>query len=135
VEGRVVAISNVDAVAAILGVLIAGAVLVGSVFGFRNAFTYSFENSRLEIRILGVAIRRVSFSDIDQIEVIPFTALVPLSPSFRWDAFISWKWCGYHKRVVIIKTQSGVLKKIIVSPQDPEAFANSLRAVFSSSGS
>ena len=125
--GTVAAISSTDAVAAVVAILIAGAVMLGSMYGFRYAFTYALENSRIDIRILGVTVRRVPFSDIDHVEVIPFAALVPFSRSFRWDAFFSWKWCGYNKRVVAIKRRTGLVKRIIVSPEDPEAFARSLQ--------
>lgn len=128
------AISGTDAVAAVVAILLAGAVLLGSMYGFRYAFTYRLENSRLDIRILGVTVRRVPFSDIDHIEVVPFAALVPFSRSFRWDAFFSSKWCGYNKRVVAIKRRTGLVKRIIVSPGDPEAFANSLKVASSGTG-
>lgn len=48
------AISGTDAVAAVVAILLAGAVLLGSMYGFRYAFTYRLENSRLDIRILGL---------------------------------------------------------------------------------
>jgi hypothetical protein len=126
----VAAISNTDAIAAVAAILLAGAVFIGSIFGFRDAFTYALGNSSLDIRILGLTVRRVPLSDISHVEVVPFTALIPFCRSFRWDAFFSWKWCGYNKRVVAIKRRTGLVNGIIVSPRDPEAFANSLRAAF-----
>jgi len=130
----VAAISVTDAVAAVAAILIAGAVLLGSMYGLRHAFSYTLENSKLDIRIFGVTARRVPFSDIDHVEVIPFAVLVPFSGSFRWDVFFSWKWCGYNKRVVVIKRRTGLMKRIIVSPGDPEAFANSLGVAFRGTG-
>ena len=120
--------SGADAVAAIVGIVIAVIVVLGSVYGLRHAISYSLQNSSLEIRLLGVTVRRVPFSDIDHVEIISFASLVPLSRSFRPDLFISLKWCGYRERVVAIRKRSGLVRQIIVSPEDPEAFASSLRA-------
>ncbi len=116
-----------DVVAALIGVVTAAVVILGSAYGLRHAISYSSQNSSLNIRMLGVTVRRVPFADIDYVEVIPFASLVPLSRSFRSDLFISLKWCGYRKRVVAIRKRTGLVKRIIVSPEDPEAFASLLR--------
>jgi len=75
--------------------------------------------------MLGLTIRRVSFSNIDKVEVVSFKFL-PIGPSFRRDLFISLKWCAYRERVVAIRTRTGLIKRIIVSPGEPEAFASML---------
>jgi hypothetical protein len=126
--GTVAANSSTDAVAAVVAILIAGAAMLGSMYGLRHAFTYALENLRLDIRILGFTVRRLHFSDIDHVEVIPFDALVPFSRSFRWDVFFSWKYSGYESRVIAITRRTGLVKRIIVSPRDPEQFSNLLRA-------
>jgi hypothetical protein len=69
----------------------------------------------------------VPFSDIDHVEVIPFASLVPLTRSFRPDLFVSWKWCGYREKVVAITKRTGLVKRVIISPGDPEEFASLLR--------
>jgi hypothetical protein len=110
--------------AAIVG---AAVVIIWIFYGVKHVFRYPLQDSGLDIRILGVTVRHVPFSDIDRVEVIPFAALVPFSGSFRWHAFYSWGLCGFRKRVVLITRRTGFVKQIIVSPRDPEAFANSLR--------
>ncbi|MGB2590647.1 MAG: hypothetical protein WA530_01730 [Candidatus Acidiferrum sp.] len=133
-EKTVAAINRADAIG-VAAAIVAGAVVVIWIFyGLKHVFTYPLADSRMDIRILGVTIRHVPISDIDRVEVIPFAALVPFSRSFRWDAFFSWKWCGYNKRVVAIKRRTGLVKRIIVSPGDPEAFANSLKVASSGIG-
>ncbi len=123
-----------DVVAALIGVVTAAVVILGGAYGLRHAISYSSQNSRLDIRMLGVAVRRVPFSDIEHVEVIPFASLVPLSRSFRPDLVISLKWCGYRDRVVAIRRRTGLVKRIIVSPEDPEAFASLLRGVSGRAG-
>ena len=119
--------SRTDAIG-VAAAIVAGAVVIIWIFyGLKHVFTYPVQDSRMDIRMLGVTVRHVPFSDIDRVEVIPFASLVPLSRSFRPDFFMSWKWCGYNKTVVAIKRRTGLVKRIIVSPQDSEAFARSLQ--------
>ncbi len=118
--------SGMDVFAAISGLAIAAVVVLGSAYGLRHAISYSLQSSSLDIRVLGMTIKRVSFSDMDHVEVISFKSLIPIGPSFRRDLFISLKWCGYRARVVAIRRRTGVIKQIIVSPEDPETFASIL---------
>lgn len=118
--------SGVDVLAAIFGLAIAAVVALGSAYALRHAISYSLQSSSLDIRMLGMTIRRVPFSDIDHVEVVSFKSLIPLSPSFRRDLFISMKWCGYRARVVAIRTRTGLIKRIIISPEDPETVAGIL---------
>lgn len=115
-----------------LGAVSAGAAVVLVVlwirYGLRRVFSYPFRGPGLAIQAWGVTVRYVPLSDIDGVEVIPFGALVPFSPSFRWDAFLAWKWCGYSRTVVCIKRRAGWVKCLIVSPEQPDAFAASLVA-------
>jgi hypothetical protein len=126
--GEVIMINNnTDAIGVAAAILAGVVVVIWILFGLKRAFTYPLQDSRMDIRFFGVTIRRVPFSDIDNVEIIPFAALVPLSRSFRPDLFISQKWCGYNKRVVAIKRRTALFKQIIVSPTDPVTFASSLR--------
>ena len=111
-------------VAAILGCAV---VVLWIIYGLKRVFKYSLDGSILKVRILGVTVERVPFSDIEYVEIIPFRSLVLFSRSFRPDLFISRKLCGYNKRVVAIKRRTGLVKRIIVSPQDPEGFVSSLK--------
>lgn len=119
--------SRTDIIGLTSAILGATAVIVWILYGLKHALTYPLQDSRMDIRILGVTVRRVPFSDIAQVEVIPFASLVPLTRSFRPDLFVSLKWCGYRKRVVAIRRRTGLVKRIIVSPQNPEAFAGLLK--------
>jgi len=127
----VAVISRTDAIGVVAAIVAGAVVIIWIFYGLKHVFTYPLQASRMDIRLLGVTVRHVPFSDIDHVEVIPFSALVPFSRSFRWDAFVSWKWCGYNKRVLAIRRRSGLARRIIVSPEDPEAFANSLKAALS----
>jgi hypothetical protein len=118
--------SGMDLFAAISALAIAAVVVLGSAYGLRHAISYSLQSSSLDIRMLGVPVSRVSFSDIDHVEVVSFKALIPIGPSFRRDLFVSLKWCGYRERLVAIRRRTGLIKRIIVSPEDPEAFASIL---------
>ena len=128
------AISHADAIGLAAAIVAGVVVLIWIFYGIKHVFTYRLQDSSMDIRILGVTIRHVPVSDIDRVEVIPFAALVPFSRSFRWDAFFYWKWCGYNQTVVAIKRRTGLVKRIIVSPRDPEAFADSLKAASSGIG-
>ncbi len=94
-------------------------------FGLKRIFTYPLHDSTVDIRLLGITIQRLPLSNIDNIEVIPFAALLPFSRSFRPDLFISQRWCGYNKQVVAIKIHKGLIKRIIISPSDPLGFVTS----------
>lgn len=119
---------------AFIAILVALAVVLGVVYGLRRAFSYTIHDSKLSIVLLGVTVRRVAFSDIEQVEVVPFAALLPFSGSFRWDVFFSWKWCGYNPKVVAIRRRTGLVKGIIVSPNDPEGFTSLLKAASPEAG-
>jgi hypothetical protein len=122
-------ISNYTNIIGITAAIFASAVvIIWILFGLKHGFTYPLQDSRMDVRFLGVTIRRVPFSDIDNVEIISFAALVPLSRSFRPDLFFSMKWCGYNKRVVAIKRHTGLVKRIIISPADPLTFVSSLKA-------
>ena len=119
--------SGTDAVAAIIGIIIAVLVILGGAYGLRHAISYSMQNSHLAIRLLGITVQRVPFSHVDRVEVIPFTSEVPLTRSFRADMFVSLKWCGYREKVVAITKRTGLVKRVIVSAEDPDEFASFLR--------
>jgi len=115
-----------------LGVLIAifaaTAVVVSvPIYGLRLALKYSVTSLALEIRLLGLTMCRVQLSDIESVEVVPFAALVLISPSFRKDLFFSQHWNAYRSRVVAIKRRSGLIRRITISPADPEQFSKLIR--------
>lgn len=116
-----VAISRSDTIA-LVGAVVSATVLVGWIFsGLKSVFTYRLQDSKLYIRIFKVPVRRVPLSDIDSVEVIPFGALL-------WVPYLnSLKFNGYRKWVVAIKLRKGLVRSIIISPENPEAFASSLR--------
>ncbi|MGA3011488.1 MAG: hypothetical protein ABSD72_14615 [Terracidiphilus sp.] len=124
-----IAINNsTDAVAAVGAVLLGGLTVLAGMYGFRHFITYSSLDSRLDVRVFGTSVCKVLLSEIEQVEVIPFSALVPFTRSFRWDVFFSQKLCGYRSRVVAIKRRTGLIKRIIISPSDPDRFSDLLRA-------
>ena len=115
-------------VADTFGVLVAlfaaaAIVILGPIYGSRYALNYSLTNSALEIRLLGLAVRRVRLSDIESVEVIPFSALILISPSFRRDLFLAQRWNAYRKRIIAIKRRSGLIRGITISPEDPDEFS------------
>ncbi len=120
-------ISNHGDTIGIAGAIFAAAVvIIWFLFGLKHAFTYPLQDSRMDIRFLGVTIQSIPLSNIDNIEIISFAALLLFSRSFRPDLFFSQKWCGYNKQVVAIKKHTGLIKRIIISPADPLTFASSL---------
>jgi hypothetical protein len=119
--------SGTDAIGVAAAIVAGAVVIIFILYGLKHVITYCLRDSRMDIRILGVTVQRVPFSDVEHVEVIPFASLVPLSRSFRPDLFISVKWCGYNRKVVAVTKRSGLIKRIIISPRDPESFAKSLR--------
>jgi len=116
-----------DLLWAFIAILVALAVVLGVVYGLKHAFSYRIKDSKLSIVMLGLTVQRVGFSDIERVEVVPFAALLPFSGSFRCDVFLSWKWCGYRKRLVLITRRAGLVKRIIISPEEPERFTTLLK--------
>lgn len=119
---------------ALIAIVVVVVVVLGVVYSLRYAFTYAVHGSELSIVILGLTVQRLSLSDIECVEVIPFAALLPFSRSFRRDAFFSWKWCGYRRRVVAIRRRAGLIKGIIISPEGPERFSGLLKVVSPEAG-
>jgi len=101
----------------------AAVVIIGPIYGLRYVLNYSVTSLALEIRLLGLTVYRVRLSDIESVEVIPFAALVLISPSFRRDLFFAQKWNAYRKRVIAIKRRSGLIRGITISPEDPDEFS------------
>jgi len=116
-----------DLVWAFIAIVVVLAVVLTAVFSLRHAFSYTIQDSKLSITTLGLTVQRVPVSDIERVEVVPFSAMLPFSRAFRWDVFFSWKWCGYRRRVVAIRVRTGLVKGIIISPEEPERFASLLR--------
>jgi hypothetical protein len=118
-----------DAIGISAAVLATVAGIMWIVYGLRHAFSYPLRDSRMDIRILGLTVQHIPFSDIEKIEVIPFSSLVPLSYSFRWRYLVSLKWCGYSRNVIAIRRKNGWVKEIVISPDDPEAFVRTMKRV------
>ena len=116
--------------AAILGV---AAVILWCVYGLRHVFQYSIEKSAVDIRVLGFTCRRLPFSDIERVEVIPFASLIPFNRSFRADLLFAQKLSGFSKRLVAIKKRTGV-RHIIISPEDPDGFSSQLKNASAKAG-
>jgi hypothetical protein len=120
--------NRADAIGLAVAIVAVAVVIIWILYGLKRVFTYGMRDSTMEIRVFGTTVQRVLFSDIERVEVIPFLSLVPLTRSFRPDLFISLKWCGYNKTLVAVKRHSGLIKRIIISPENPEALASSLKA-------
>ena len=117
-----------DALAAAVAFLAAVSVIVTvPVYGLRRALKYSLTSSALEIRLLGIIVRRVWLSDIATVEVVPFAALIPSSHSFRTDLLFTQKWNAYRSSVIAIKRRSGLIRGITISPEDPEQLSSLIR--------
>ncbi len=114
---------------ALLGALFAAAAVVITVpiYGLRHALKYSLTSSALKIHLLGLTVRQVLLSDIESVEVVPFAALILISPSFRRDLFFAQRWNAYRSRVIALKRRSGLIKTITISPEDPDRFAILIR--------
>jgi len=123
-----VTIGSKDTLAAAVAFFVAVAVIITvPVYGLRRALKYSLASSALEIRLFGLIVCRVRLSDIDGVEVVPFAALIPISPSFRRDLFFAQRWNAYRNRIIAIKRRSGLIRGITISPEDPEQFSNLVR--------
>jgi len=113
------------------GILFALAALAAGMYGFRQAFDYQLRGPSLVISLLGITVRTVAIPDINDVEVVPFSSLIPLSRQFRWDLLISHKLCGYSRQLLAIGTRSGLIKKVILSPKDAGGLAHSLKSAAS----
>jgi hypothetical protein len=123
------ALNSVAVIAALLAALLTIAVAAN---GLTRVFRYSLGASTLNISIVGFTCRRVRFSDIEGVKVVPFVALIPLSPSFHFSFLLSEKWNGYRREVIAIDKRTGWLKGVIISPNHPGQFAELLREAIAS---
>jgi hypothetical protein len=95
-------ISNYGDGIGIVGAIFAGAVvIIWILFGLKHAFTYPLQDSRMDIRFLGITIQRVPLSNIDNMEIIPFAALLIFSRSFRPDLFFLRSGVGIANRLLL----------------------------------
>jgi hypothetical protein len=116
---------------ALLAALAIAMVTLWVAYGLRHIFKYSLGNSTLDIQVLGITCRRLPFSRIEDVEVIPFMSLNLFSRSFRPDLLFAPKWSGYRNRVVAIRKDQGLLRSMIISPEDPDRFAELLKKLSS----
>ncbi|MBI4169233.1 MAG: hypothetical protein HY510_04770 [Acidobacteria bacterium] len=98
--------------------VIAQAMLIGAVafslLAVIATIRYRITGEALEVLVLGLVARRVLLTDIEEVH--------------RRGAFVRESWCGLKFwNSVTIRRRSGLLRNFVISPDDPEAFAERLR--------
>jgi len=101
-------------------------VLVGYIFALSRIFRYSLNEGVLKIRMLGLTMRRIRLSTVEKIQVISCLDTVPFSKSFRPSLLFAQRWGGYKAKEISIETRRGLIKRLIISPEDPDAFVSQL---------
>ena len=112
---------------ALLGVV---AVLVLYLYSFRYIVTYSLEDGALQIKLFGsITVRRIPIPEIDDVQILSWKDLVPFTSSFRPDFLFAERWGGYTiGKGVGLSKHTGLIRTVIISPRDPEDFAERIRA-------
>jgi hypothetical protein len=100
------------------GVVVVKAVLVaGVLFTFLATILtidYRITPAALEIRILGATLRRILLTDIEEVH--------------RRGAFLHEGWTGpKFWNAVTVRRRSGLLRNLVISPDDPDRFAEEIR--------
>jgi hypothetical protein len=98
--------------------VIAQAMLIGAVafslLAVIATIRYRITGEALEVLVLGLVARRVLLTDIEEVH--------------RRGAFVRESWCGLKFwNSVTIRRRSGLLRNFVISPDDPETFAERLR--------
>jgi hypothetical protein len=98
----------------ILSALLIAAILF-TLLAIVTTLGYRITEAALEVRVLGMLIRRVPLADIEEVH--------------RRGAFLRESWSGFKFwNAVIIRRRRGWLKNLAVSPDDPDRFVEELRA-------
>ena len=113
--------------AALLGLLIALALYL---YSFRYIVRYSLQDGILRIKLFGsITVLKIPLSEIDDAEVITWKDVIPGSRSFRPDFLFAERWGGYTiGKGVGIKKHTGLIRRVVISPEDPEGFAEQMKA-------
>ena len=114
--------NNKDVIAGVAAALVAMGVIVGYIYALSHIFRYSLEGTTLNIQMLGLTVRRVQVADIREVEIINRADTIPFSRSFRSDLLFAQRWGGYKTRELVLQKRHGIIKKLIISPDDPEGF-------------
>ncbi len=114
-------------VTALLGLVI---LLALYLYSFRYILRYSLQDGILRIRLFGsVTVRKIPLSEIEDAQVISWKEVIPGSRSFRPDFLFAERWGGYMiGKGVGIKKHTGLIRRVIISPEDPEGFAERIKA-------
>jgi hypothetical protein len=90
------------------------AAIVFGVLAVLATIRYRITHESLEVLVLGRVARRVLLADIEEVH--------------RRGAFIRESWCGLKFwNSVTIRRRSGILRNFLISPDDPDRFAERLR--------
>jgi hypothetical protein len=100
--------------------------LVGYIFRLSRIFRYSLNEGVVKIRMLGLTVRRIRLSTVEKIQVISCLDTIPFSKSFRPSLLFAQRWGGYKAKEISIETRRGLIKRLIISPEDPDAFVSQL---------
>ncbi len=97
--------------------LVKAVLVAGVLFAFLatvSTIDYRITPSAVEVRILGAVLRRVLLSDIEEVH--------------RRGAFLHESWSGpKFWNAVTIRRRSGLLRNLVISPDDPDRFAEEIR--------
>jgi hypothetical protein len=117
-----------DFVAGVIAAFVATGVVVGYISALSYLFKYSLDAGVLRIRMFGFTVRKVQLSDIKKIQIINRLDTIPFTKSFRPNFLLAQRWGGYRAKEIALEMRSGVLKKLIISPNDPDVFVRLLNA-------
>ena len=111
-----------------MGVSFLGAALLilGWLYVLRYVFQYEIGEGWLRVKLLGhITLRRVRLADIQEVRLVsswaPRNMFSPRTLfAEAWPSFV------FTRRVVLVVTTTGISRRLVLSPRDPDSFVREI---------
>ena len=95
-------------------------------YAWRWVIRYRITKSHFEILAFGFPIFNTAVTDILEVRKVPFRELLP------WNNRESVNWCRFGNRLfgegILVVRRKGLLKRFIITPDNPDTFLRTLTA-------
>lgn len=106
------------------------ALVAGVFYLFRHLFQYEILDHMVRIKLLGViTLRRIRLSDIEEVRLISWAQKLPFVSGFRVEYLFAEHWPSYFfsRRLAFIKKRTGISRRLILFPKQPDKFVEEIR--------
>jgi hypothetical protein len=111
-----------NAVMFVLGSVAVALLVAGYLYSLRFIIQYAVTSQALQIRVLGrITVRRIGLSDIREVRILHWW---PPSMAVILETIAAETWPSqiFTKRGVLVRRKTGLSRRLVLSPKDPENF-------------